>query len=381
MYRCGVRWLVALTLAVAVTAAAVGLAIGSFLDVVAYRLPRGLSLLRPASHCPGCDRALHWRENIPVASWLALRGHCHHCGAAIPLRVVLVEATTAVAFAGLVLALGHSWSIPGLCVLVASALAVAGAAADDTSLPAPAVVIATMLGMAALLVAVVVTGGSWTRLVDAGLGAVSGGLVTAAATSWSRHRSQGQLVPPSTVVTADPPEALGAIDAAAHLARHGRTGAVGALQVLLPAGATVGWFGARGALGALAAVALVGMVSAIVAARRRRRGSALETEPRAATRGRRLLTAIAGLLAMAGAVSSVPASTSGSRAPLGVTTRGEMASSTAGSISSEPRRDSSGRGSSGRDRHEPATTGLHDATALEHDLQVMGVRGGGHGIT
>jgi leader peptidase (prepilin peptidase)/N-methyltransferase len=71
--------------------AAVGLAVGSFLNVCIYRLPRHESLLLPASHCPACGRALTWYENIPVLSWVALRGRCRTCGTRISVMYPLVE--------------------------------------------------------------------------------------------------------------------------------------------------------------------------------------------------------------------------------------------------------------------------------------------------
>ena len=77
-----------------------GLLIGSFLNVCIYRLPRRESVTWPASHCPSCGRTLSWFENIPVVSWLVLRGRCRTCAARISPVYPLVELTTAVLFAG-----------------------------------------------------------------------------------------------------------------------------------------------------------------------------------------------------------------------------------------------------------------------------------------
>ena len=71
-----------------------GLAVGSFLNVVIYRLPHGVSVAWPASHCPACDRPLVWYENIPIVSWLMLRGHCRTCRARISVQYPIVEAIT-----------------------------------------------------------------------------------------------------------------------------------------------------------------------------------------------------------------------------------------------------------------------------------------------
>ena len=72
-------------------AALLGACIGSFVNVVAWRLPRQESVIWPGSHCPRCGTALHWFDNIPLLSWLLLRARCRHCGAAIAARYPLVE--------------------------------------------------------------------------------------------------------------------------------------------------------------------------------------------------------------------------------------------------------------------------------------------------
>src|SRR5438067_730845 len=75
-----------------------GLAIGSFLNVVIARLPEHRSLWRPGSACPTCGAAIAWHDNIPVVSYVALRGHCRACSAVIPWRYPVVEAATALLF-------------------------------------------------------------------------------------------------------------------------------------------------------------------------------------------------------------------------------------------------------------------------------------------
>jgi leader peptidase (prepilin peptidase) / N-methyltransferase len=80
-------------------AAALGLVIGSFLNVVAWRLPRRESLMRPGSRCPACETPIAPYDNVPVLSWLLLRGRCRNCGAAISPRYPLVELATAVLYA------------------------------------------------------------------------------------------------------------------------------------------------------------------------------------------------------------------------------------------------------------------------------------------
>ena len=87
-------------------AAVMGAVFGSFLNVVAYRLPRGESLSRPRSRCPRCETPIRPYDNVPVLSWIALRGRCRSCGERIPARYPLVEAGTAALCALVVIAKG-----------------------------------------------------------------------------------------------------------------------------------------------------------------------------------------------------------------------------------------------------------------------------------
>jgi leader peptidase (prepilin peptidase)/N-methyltransferase len=80
--------------------AVLGLVVGSFLNVCIYRLPRRESVNWPGSHCTTCNRSLSWYENIPVASWLVLRGHCRTCGNHIGIIYPIVEVVTAALFVG-----------------------------------------------------------------------------------------------------------------------------------------------------------------------------------------------------------------------------------------------------------------------------------------
>jgi len=77
---------------------AVGGAVGSFLNVVVYRVPRGMSLVHPGSRCPACGHAIRWYDNLPVVGWIALGGRCRDCQAPISPRYPLVEAAVAIVF-------------------------------------------------------------------------------------------------------------------------------------------------------------------------------------------------------------------------------------------------------------------------------------------
>ena len=98
-----------MVVALAVLAFVVGLTLGSFLNVLAYRLPLGRSLATPGSACPSCGTPIRSYDNIPVVSYLVLRGRCRDCGVKIGVRYPLVELVTGLLFAGCVLAFGVSW--------------------------------------------------------------------------------------------------------------------------------------------------------------------------------------------------------------------------------------------------------------------------------
>jgi len=97
-----------MTLALAAVALAPGLALGSFLNVVAARVPLKRSIVSPGSACMSCGHEIAWHDNVPVVSWLALRGRCRSCGAAIPARYPAVELVTALLVAGCVWKFGLS---------------------------------------------------------------------------------------------------------------------------------------------------------------------------------------------------------------------------------------------------------------------------------
>jgi leader peptidase (prepilin peptidase) / N-methyltransferase len=96
-------------LALAGVALLPGLAIGSFLNVVAARIPLRRSVVHPGSACMVCEARLAWYDNVPLVSFAVLRGRCRHCDAAIPWRYPAVEATTALLIGGCVLKFGLTW--------------------------------------------------------------------------------------------------------------------------------------------------------------------------------------------------------------------------------------------------------------------------------
>lgn len=134
-------------------AAAFGLVIGSFLNVVAHRLPGRMSLTMPASHCPACEVPIKPYDNIPVLSWLILRGRCRSCAEPISTRYPIVEAGTAALFAAVV-AVHHADAAALVLGLVVVAFLVPITLIDldhriiPNRLTLPAAVLALVLGTA-----------------------------------------------------------------------------------------------------------------------------------------------------------------------------------------------------------------------------------------
>lgn len=132
-----------------------GLAVGSFLNVVIWRVPRKLSVVRPGSQCPGCGTPVRPADNVPVASWLRLRGKCRHCRAPISIRYPLVEVAGAVLFVAVAVRFGWSWELPAYLLFFAALLAISAIdlehyiVPDRISLPLIAVSV-PLLGIAAL---------------------------------------------------------------------------------------------------------------------------------------------------------------------------------------------------------------------------------------
>jgi leader peptidase (prepilin peptidase)/N-methyltransferase len=131
--------------------ALLGLLVGSFLNVVIHRLPRGESLNRPPSRCPSCGAPVKPYDNIPVVSWLLLRGRCRNCGTAISARYPVVEALTAAAFAGAALTRGVDDDLALWLPFAAVLIAVAGIDLDHRIIPNRIVLPAAVWGLAATI--------------------------------------------------------------------------------------------------------------------------------------------------------------------------------------------------------------------------------------
>jgi leader peptidase (prepilin peptidase)/N-methyltransferase len=184
-----------MTILLATLAGLLGLAVGSFLNVVVWRIPQGTSVVSPPSACPGCAHPIRARDNVPVLSWLVLRARCRNCAAPISARYPLVEAATGVAFAGITLLLlvpfdaasstipttnpaaaavdpTSPFVLPALLYLAAISIALALIDIDTHTLPNRIVFPAFPVTVVLLAVASLV-GNDWGDLLRAAIGGVA----------------------------------------------------------------------------------------------------------------------------------------------------------------------------------------------------------------
>jgi leader peptidase (prepilin peptidase)/N-methyltransferase len=141
--------------------AALGLVIGSFLNVVIYRVPRDESILFPGSHCTSCAAPVKARHNVPVLGWLMLRGRCAVCGSGISIRYPLVEAGTAALFAAITIRFGLSVQLPAYLYLAAIGVTLAMIDFDVRRLPDSIVLPSYVISVLLLMPAGAVTGEWW----------------------------------------------------------------------------------------------------------------------------------------------------------------------------------------------------------------------------
>jgi len=159
------------TVFIAACAGVYGLVLGSFLNVVIWRVPRRESIVKPRSHCPSCETQLSVRDNVPLVSWLLLRGRCRHCGASISVRYPLVEAFTGVLFAAVGARFSHSWALPAFLVLTGALIAISAIDLEHFIIPNRIVYPVGFAGVALLTFAALAER-KWAPLERSLLGAV-----------------------------------------------------------------------------------------------------------------------------------------------------------------------------------------------------------------
>ena len=124
-----------------------GLVIGSFLNVVVFRLPRHESLVKPGSHCPTCGSTIRWYDNIPLVSWLILRAQCRDCRGRISVRYPLVEALTGLSFGLAAWRFGVRWELALAFVFLAVLIVVALIDYDHMVIPSVVTLPAAAIGL------------------------------------------------------------------------------------------------------------------------------------------------------------------------------------------------------------------------------------------
>jgi leader peptidase (prepilin peptidase)/N-methyltransferase len=171
-----------------IAAGLLGLCVGSFLNVVIYRLPLGQSLLTPPSRCRKCGYSLRWFDNVPVLSWLLLRGRCRKCGVGVSWQYPLVELITAALFVLVVWMTPPGPVLAARLLLVCSLIALFGIDLEHQILPN----VITLPGIAIGLLLSLIAPPGWK---DALLGALLGaGVLYAIAGAyylWRREEGMG----------------------------------------------------------------------------------------------------------------------------------------------------------------------------------------------
>jgi len=206
---------VSLELLLSVYAALLGLIVGSYLNVVIYRLPLGISTVLPRSRCPACGAAIRARDNVPVLSFLLLRGRCQACGARISRRYPLVEGATGLLFLASCLRFGISWEAVAGALFCALMVVLALIDLDHMILPD----VLTWPGIAVGILLQPLL--SWARLGDGPWRALAGGALGAAV-------GAGILL---------------AVWAGWYLLRHEEGMGLGDVKMLAAIGAFLGWQG------------------------------------------------------------------------------------------------------------------------------------------
>jgi leader peptidase (prepilin peptidase)/N-methyltransferase len=146
-----------------------GAVIGSFLNVCIYRIPAGVSIVHPPSSCPACGSSIRWYQNVPILSYLLLRGKCADCGVRISARYPLVEALTGLLFALVLYRIGFQWATPVYWLFAAALIVITFIDFDHQIIPdmisLPGIVVGFLCSFAV----------PWVSWADSLLGILAGG--------------------------------------------------------------------------------------------------------------------------------------------------------------------------------------------------------------
>jgi leader peptidase (prepilin peptidase)/N-methyltransferase len=166
-----------------------GMITGSFIGVVAHRVPRGRSIVGPRSECPSCDAQIAGYDNIPVISWLLLRGHCRSCSARIPARYPLVELAVGAAFAATAVVLHDDPAELALgLVFVAVLAAITLTDLERRVIPNSILLVGAVIGLG------IVAGTDPSSLSERGIATVAaGGFLLLAALAYPRGMGMGDV--------------------------------------------------------------------------------------------------------------------------------------------------------------------------------------------
>ena len=156
-----------------VICALLGLAVGSFLNVVIARVPKKESVVTPRSRCPGCATPIAPRDNVPVISWLLLRAKCRTCGEPISARYPLVELGTAVLFGVVAARIGAHAALPAFLVVTAGLVAISAVDLELFIVP-NRILYPTLFVAAPLLLAAAAIDGDWSQARTAATGGLLG---------------------------------------------------------------------------------------------------------------------------------------------------------------------------------------------------------------
>lgn len=174
-------------------AAIVGLVLGSFGNVLIYRVPRGMSISSPPSTCPSCAAPIARRHNVPVLSWLWLRGRCARCNSRISARYPAVELATGAAFVAVIALTGPDWSAPALLGLVYFGIVLSAIDLEVRRLPDALTAAFAIVTAATLTIAGFATG-EWSDPLRGLWGAlILGGLYAAAFVAYPRGMGFGDV--------------------------------------------------------------------------------------------------------------------------------------------------------------------------------------------